>query len=73
MVWGGISYEARTDLVMFDRGSVNAARYVVKVWQDHWQNFPFGPFIGKIFLLMHDNACAHTAQLTTQYLNEVGI
>lgn len=71
MVWGGISYMARTDLVVFDRGSMNAQRYAEEVLQDHV--IPFAPFIGENFRLMHDNARCHTARSVTQYLNEVGI
>ncbi|CAH2103839.1 unnamed protein product [Euphydryas editha] len=45
MIWGGISYEARTDLVIFDRGSVNAQRYLEEVIQDYV--IIFAPFIGE--------------------------
>lgn len=31
MVWGGISYEARTGLVVFYRDSMNAQKYVEEV------------------------------------------
>lgn len=31
MVWGGISYEADTDLVVLNRGSVTAQIYVEEV------------------------------------------
>lgn len=51
MIWGGISYKARTDLGVLDRGSVNAQRYVEEVVQDHFVTF--APFIGKNFRLMH--------------------
>lgn len=71
MIWGAISYEARTDLVVFDRGSVNAQRYVEEVLQEHV--VPFAPFIGENFRLMHDNARCHVASSVTQYLHEVGI
>lgn len=71
MVWGGISYNARTELVVFDRGSVNAHRYVEEVLADHV--IPFAPFISVNFKLMHDNARCHTARAVTDYLNEVGI
>lgn len=71
MVWGAISYEGRTDLVVFNRGSVNAQRYVEEVLQDHV--VPFAPFIGDNFRLMHDNARCHTARLVNEYLNEVGV
>lgn len=71
MVWGAISYEARTDLVIFDRGNLNANRYVVEVLEPHVM--PFAPFIGENFLLMHDNAKAHVARIVTQYLEDVNI
>lgn len=71
MVWGGISYEARTELVVFDRGSVNAQRYVEEILEPHV--IPFAPFIGDDFRLMHDNARAHVAGLVTEYLDAVGI
>jgi hypothetical protein len=66
MVSGGISYEARTDLVVFDRGSVNAQRYVDEVLQE--RVIPFEPFIGDYFRLR-----CHTARLVTEYLYETGI
>ncbi|KAJ8729055.1 hypothetical protein PYW07_006751 [Mythimna separata] len=71
MVWGGITCEARTDLVVFVTGSVNAQKYVEEVLQDHV--VPFAPFIGDNFRLMHDNARCSTAKSVTQYLDAVGI
>lgn len=71
MVWGGICYDARTELVVFDRGSVNAHKYVTEVLEPHVM--PFGPFIGDNFVLMHDNARAHTARIVTNYLDAVNI
>lgn len=71
MVWGGISYEARTDLVVVSRGSLTAQRYVEEVLQDHV--VPFAPFIGDNFTLMHDNARAHIAHIVNEYLDDVGI
>lgn len=58
-------YEARTDLVVFDRGSVTAQRYVEEVLQDH--GIPFSPFIGENFRLMHDNARCYTGRFVVQY------
>ena len=49
MLWGGISYEARTDLLILKRGAINALRYLIAVLEPH---IPFGPFIGEDFLLM---------------------
>ena len=63
MLWGGISYEARTDLV---RGAINALRYLEAVLEPHV--IPFAPFIGEDFLLMQDNARPHVARIVTAYL-----
>ena len=70
MVWGGISLEARTDLVILN-GSMNADRYIRQCLEEHV--VPYMPFIGEHFLLMHDNARPHIAQLTRQYLNNVDV
>lgn len=71
MVWGGISSDARTELVIVE-GRENAARYIEEILQEHV--VPYVDFIGaENFLLMHDNARAHTAQSVESYLAEVGI
>lgn len=71
MVWGGISSNARTELVIVE-GRLNAARYIEEILQDHV--VPYMEFIGaENFLLMHDNARAHSAQCVEQYLADVGI
>lgn len=71
MIWGGISYDARTDLVGFDRGSVIAHRDQEEGLQDHVVTF--APFIRENFQLMHVNARSYGARTVTQYLDEVGI
>ncbi|CAH2090861.1 unnamed protein product [Euphydryas editha] len=71
MIWGGMFYEARNDLVIFYRGSVNVQRYVEEVLQDHV--ITFAPFIGENFRFMHDNARCHVARSVTEYLDEAGI
>ena len=71
MVWAGISAEARTELVVVDRGTMNADRYVANILQEHV--VPFAPFIGDNFILMHDNARPHIARVVQTYLDEVGI
>lgn len=71
MVWGGISCEGRTDLVIVDN-RLNATRYVENILQEHVQ--PYSGFIGEEeFLLMHDNARPHVARCVQDYLQEVGI
>jgi transposase len=71
MVWGGISLEARTELVIVERSSITARRYITECLQDHV--VPYAEFLGENFILMQDNARPHTAGIVRQYLNEVGI
>lgn len=78
MFWGGISLEAKTELVFLTGANIRrptrgltARRYVEEVLQEHV--VPFSGFIGENFLFMHDNARPHTAQIVTQYLQEVNI
>ena len=49
MLWGGIFYEARTDLVILERGAINALRYLEGVLES--RVISFAPFIEKIFFL----------------------
>lgn len=71
MVWGGISSNARTELVIVE-GRLNATRYIEEILQDHVVRY--AEFIGaESFLLMQDNARAHSAQCVEQYLFDVGI
>lgn len=71
MIWGGISYEARTDLAIVDGGSMTGARYITTILDEHV--IPFAPFIGPNFLFMDDNARPHRARIVNDYLEEVGI
>ena len=71
MVWGGISMEARTDLVIVGGGAMTANRYVRDVLVPHVT--PFAPFIGNEFMLMHGNARPHIARIVSQYLDETEI
>ena len=65
MVWGGITAAGKTPLVTV-RGNLTAHRYVDEILRPHVvaaiQNQ------GQTF--MHDNAPAHRARLTTQFLHE---
>lgn len=71
MFWGGICYEARTELVVVRGASMNARRYVENILQDHV--VPFAPLIGEEFLFMQDNARPHVGIMVLDYLHEVGI
>ena len=71
MVWGGISLEAKTELHIFGRASINAQVYVESIVQDYI--VPYSHFIGEDFLLMHDNARPHAALCVREYLQDTGI
>lgn len=71
MVWGGISLMGKTELVILNEGTVTAARYVEHVVRPHI--IPFSQRVGNNFVLMQDNARAHTARLTQATLTEANI
>jgi transposase len=71
MVWAGIAFDARTDLVFIENGSLTAVRYIEEILDQYV--VPFAPFIGELFLFMHDNARPHTAQIVRLYLEDVRI
>lgn len=74
MFWGGISLQAKTELVYVppgNPGGLNAHRYITEILDDHV--VPYAGFIGNAFLFMHDNARPHTAEIVQNYLNEVGV
>lgn len=71
MVWASISSEARTELLFVENGALNAHRYVQDILQE--AVVPYAPFIGDEFILMHDGARPHAANVVNQYLNDVGI
>ena len=69
MVWGGISFTAKTQLI-FIEGNLNAARYRDEILQ------PVAvPFIRhhQLHLLQQDNARPHAARLTMDFLQGEGI
>lgn len=71
MVWGGISYHGRTELVVVNQGRMTADRYIRDILEPHV--IPYGPFIGDNFIFMQDNARPHTARIVNEYLNEVNV
>lgn len=71
MVWGGISLQAHTELVIIDGGSLTSDRYITEILEPHV--VPFAPFIGEQFIFMQDNARSHTARIVREYLDEVNI
>lgn len=71
MVWGGISLNGRTDLVIFIRRNLNAQRYIEDVLEPHV--LPFAENMGDRFVLMQDNARPHTARIVSEYLQNSAI
>lgn len=63
--------DACTELIVIDGGSLTAQRYNEEVLANYV--VPFAPIIGDDFVLMQDNARAHSARCVTEYLDEVGI
>ena len=71
MVWAGISLDGRTDLYVFPRGGITAVRYRDEVMEPIVR--PYAGAIGDTFILMQDNARAHTARESTTFLDDEGI
>lgn len=75
MMWAGISFDGKTELVFVPGGGrgggLTSDRYISDILLEHV--VPYAGYIGDDFLLMHDNARCHTARVTTEYLEEVGI
>ena len=63
MVWAGISAQGKTDLI--DNGTLKALRYVNEILD--------ACAVGENFILMDDNARAHRARITDQYLEQATI
>lgn len=70
MVWGGISGEHRTDLVIVD-GTLTARRYIDQILEPHV--LPFFQTHPTVNILMQDNARPHTARITKEFLEEAEI
>jgi hypothetical protein len=71
MVWGGISIDDKSDLVVIRNGALNARRYIDEVLQTQIQ--PRAHAGGENFVLMQDNARPHVARIVTDYLQEQNI
>ena len=71
MVWAGISAQGKTDLHVIDNGTLTALRYVNEILDVYVR--PYAGAVGENFILMDDNARAHRARITDQYLEQVTI
>ena len=67
MVWGGISGQYRTPLVVID-GNITAQRYVDEVLRPYV--LPFRAAHPQVNIFQHDNARPHAARLTKDFLTE---
>lgn len=65
MVWGGISFEGRTELVPVNDGRTNADRYITNIVEPPLV-VPYMPYIGDNSGLMHDNARPHVTRVVRQ-------
>ena len=70
LVWGGISIDDRTDLIVLP-GNVTADVYIRDITMNHIVPAAYEMCSG--FILMHDNARAHTAALTRGVLTRIEI
>lgn len=61
----GIYFHARTSLIFAD-GNLNAERYVAEIFKPVIKTFI--SVIGRSFLLMHDNARSHEANIRVELL-----
>ncbi|KAA5587389.1 hypothetical protein F3H15_36910 [Pseudomonas aeruginosa] len=75
MMWAGISFDGKTELVFVPGGGrgggLTSDRYISNILLEHV--LTYAGYIGDHVLLMQDNARCHTARVTTVYLEEVGI
>ena len=71
MVWAGISAQGKTDLHVIDNGTLTALRYVNEIFDVYVR--PYAGAVGENFILMDDNARAHRARITDQYLEQATI
>ena len=69
MVWAGISAQGKTDLHVIDNGTLTALRYVNEILDVYVRPYAGG----ENFILMDDNARAHRARMTDQYLEQATI
>ena len=71
IVWAGISAQGKTDLHVIDNGTLTALRYVNEILDVYIR--PYAGAVGENFILMDDNARAHRARITDQYLEQATI
>ena len=70
MVWGGISWHHKTQLIVVD-GNLTARRYIDEILEP--EKVPFLRNNGDVTLFQQDNAHAHSARLTMDFFNQNGV
>jgi hypothetical protein len=70
MVWGGISIDGYTDLVIV-RGNLTTAGYIEQILLQHVLVAAYN--VDPEFVLMHDNARAHAAHISKAALRKLDI
>ena len=71
MVWGGISFNGRTELVIIDSNErINSKIYQEKVWTPFLKTEKQKLFGKKKFLWHHDSAPCHTSKSTINFMKE---
>lgn len=68
MVWAGVTRYSRTPLIVLPPGGLTAARYVDEILRP--VVLPLRQRMGNRFVLMQDNARAHTARHTLRFLRQ---
>ena len=71
MVWAEISVQGKMDLHVIDNGTLTALRYVNEILDVYVP--PYAGAVGENFIMMDDNARAHRARITDQYLKQATI
>lgn len=71
MVWGGVCLNGRTDLIVLDRGNLNAVRYRDEILDPVVRLFAGA--IGEDFILVQDNARPHIARVAMDFLEDNAI
>ena len=70
-VWAGFSLGGRTDLHVYDGGTVTGQRYRDEILEPYVK--PYAGAVGQDFILMDDNARPHRARLVDRFLEDEGI
>ena len=71
MIWTEVPLGGHTDLYVFPRGGIMAARHRSDIVETIVR--PHACANGDAFILMQDNAPAHTAQVSMTFIDDAGI